>query len=314
MKKLGDLNIDFVGKKKMFFSISIGILLIGFIFNIIFSTQLDIKFKGGAILTYDYTGEISEDAVKGAVSEFIGNDMDVSWGGGDALTKTTHFSISISSEINVETQKKVTEALTNTFPGNNISHPNVDSVSPSVGKDSLIKGVLAILVASIFMVIYIGFRFKNIGGLSAGMMAVIALLHDCVVVYFAFVIFRIPINESFIAVVLTILGYSLNDTIVIYDRIRENKTLYENKLSFDQLVNKSMNQSLTRSVNTSVATFIAVATIVVVAAIAGLESIQSFAIPMMFGVISGCYSTVCIATQLWVVWKNFRSKRAAKVV
>ena len=141
-------------------------------------------------------------------------------------------------------------------------------------------------------------------GPSAGVMALIALYHDVTLVFFVFVVLRIPLNESLIAVVLSILGFSINDTIVIYDRIRENERIYKGSMTLPDLVDLSINQSLTRSINTSLCTFGAVAIAYIFAVVNGIESIQEFALPMMVGLISGSYSTICLAGPLWVSWKT----------
>ena len=173
-------------------------------------------------------------------------------------------------------------------------------VSPSAGKEFFSKCIVAAIFASVVLIVYIAVRFKNIGGWLAGLCAVIALFHDIIIVYGTFVIFGMEIDANFMAVVLTILGYSVNDTIVIYDRIRENKTLYKNKLSLAELTNLSTNQSLTRSINTSITTISAMLIVTIVAMVYGVESIISFSFPMMIGLISGTYSTICIAGPLWV--------------
>jgi preprotein translocase SecF subunit len=142
-------------------------------------------------------------------------------------------------------------------------------------------------------------------------MALLSLFHDLLVVFFAFVIFQIPIGDSFIAVALTILGYSINDTIVIYDRIREN-TLANKFGTVEELVNTSISQSFTRSLNTNLAVFFSVFMICVFAAGNGLDSVRSFALPMAIGTISGCYSTVCIAGPAWTMWQKHKQKSAAK--
>ena len=147
----------------------------------------------------------------------------------------------------------------------------------------------------ILLVIYIAFRFKKIGGLSAGVFALVALVHDCFMVYAVFVFCRFPIDANFMAVVLTVLGNSINNTIVVYDRIRENRNLYGNSLSLKELVNMSITQSITRSVNTTVTTAFAVLAICVVCAICGVTSIMTFAIPMMAG-------------PLWVLWQEKHGK------
>ena len=139
-------------------------------------------------------------------------------------------------------------------------------------------------------------------------MAVVALLHDVMVVFGTFVVFKMPLDDSFIAVVLTILGYSINSTIVIYDRIRENKRLYGSTKSLGEVVNISVNQTLARSVNTSVATILSMVVVCIVALIFGVNSILSFAFPIIMGLISGAYSSVCLASELWVTWKEKREK------
>ena len=139
-----------------------------------------------------------------------------------------------------------------------------------------------------------------------------ALLHDVVIVYFTFVIFQMPINDNFIAVVLTILGYSLNNTIIIYDRIRENRKALGPKAPTSQLVNLSINQTLTRSIFTSLCTFAAIACVCVVGFIYNLTSVTTFALPMMVGVLVGCYSSVCITGPLYVMWRNYKDKTSVK--
>lgn len=159
------------------------------------------------------------------------------------------------------------------------------------------------------MIIYIAIRFKRISGWSAGVTAVIALLHDVAMVYATFVIFRMPLDDNFIAVALTILGYSINDTIVVYDRVRENKRIYGKSLNTAELMNKSLNQSLSRSIHTSVTTIMAMTIVLIISIIFGIESIFTFAFPMIIGMISGVYSTLCISSSLWVDWQNHKEKR-----
>ncbi|MEG0457856.1 MAG: protein translocase subunit SecF, partial [Oscillospiraceae bacterium] len=135
-------------------------------------------------------------------------------------------------------------------------------------------------------------------------MAIVALIHDMIIVFGVFVILGYPIDNNFIAVVLTILGYSINDTIVIYDRIRENQGIYGHKLKIGKLVNLSINQTLGRTICTSAATISSVLVIAVVALIANIDSIVSFAIPLLIGMIAGTYSSICISSNLWVLWKE----------
>jgi preprotein translocase SecF subunit len=136
-------------------------------------------------------------------------------------------------------------------------------------------------------------------------MSLVALLHDVLIAFFTFTIFRIPIGDSFVAVALAILGYSINDTIVIYDRIREN-TRNSKNVPVDEIVDKSITQSFTRSLNTNIAVFASIAILFVFAALNGLDSIVSFALPMAIGSISGCYSTICIVGPLWSTWEKYK--------
>ena len=166
-------------------------------------------------------------------------------------------------------------------------------------------------LAALFLIVYVGLRFRKIGGVSAGVMAVYALLNDLMVAYLAFVIFRIPLNDNFVAVILTILGYSLNDTIVVFDRIRENRAKM-GKEPIGDVVNLSLNQTLGRAISTSVSTIIAMASVAVVALVMGLDSVLSFAVPMLFGLISGSLTSIFLCTPVWSQWVVHSEARAAK--
>ena len=161
------------------------------------------------------------------------------------------------------------------------------------------------------MILYIGLRFRKIGGWIAGCCSVIALIHDMCFVYACCVICRFDIDSNFMAVLLTILGYSINATIIIYDRIRENRTLYGDEKSLDELVNMSVSQSFGRSLHTTVTTVIAMASICVVALIAGVDSILSFAFPLVIGLLAGVYSSNCIAPTLWTIWQGAIDRKKA---
>lgn len=145
------------------------------------------------------------------------------------------------------------------------------------------------------------------------MFSVVALAHDMCMVYGCFVICRFDINANFMAVLLTILGYSINATIIIYDRIRENENLLGNKMELEDLVNLSITQTMGRSIHTTVTTVLAMATVCIVCIICGVTSILSFAFPLIIGMISGVYSSNCIAPTLWVHWKNIRQRSHIQV-
>lgn len=312
-------NIKFFENRKIFFTISLGIMAIGLIFNVIFGTQLDIQFTGGAVIKYSYTGVIEQEAVEKIAQETAKKDVsirileNVKSADGSAAKNNVSISFAGTDSISIDSQKAIATQLTAKYPNANFQVVESSSVNASMGHNFFLKCIAAILIASLLLIIYIAIRFKKIGGMSAGVMAVIALLHDVIMIYFTFIIFRIPLNDSFIAVVLTILGYSLNDTIIIYDRIRENRKLLGPKTPSSVLVNTSINQTFTRSLYTAGCTFAAIATVYIVGATFGLTSVTTFALPMMVGIVTGCYSSVCIAGPLYVMWQDHKAeKRAAE--
>ncbi len=310
-------KIRFFENRKIFFTISLGIMAIGLIFNVIFGTQLDIQFTGGAVIKYSYSGEIKQEAVEKIAQDTAKKDAsvrileNVKSADGTAAKNNVSISFAGTDSISVDSQKEIATQLTAEYPKADFQVVESSSVNPSMGHNFFLKCIAAIIIASLLLIIYIALRFKKIGGMSAGVMAIIALIHDVAMVYFTFIIFRMPLNDSFIAVVLTILGYSLNDTIIIYDRIRENRKLLGPKTPYSVLVNTSINQTFTRSLYTAGCTFTAIATVFVVGALFGLSSVTTFALPMMVGVVTGCYSSVCIAGPLYVMWQNHKSAQRA---
>ena len=311
-------TLNFVGKSKIFFGISLSIIAIGIICNFIFGATLDIQFKGGTIITYNYVGEIEEGALQDTIQQAtpdhtvtftVTKDIMNNTEDQDAYSVAVEFSGNESIETDI--QKNITTALETAFPDNNFEYSETNSVEPSMGMNFLLKCLTAVAIASILMVIYVTIRFKRIGGLSAGMMALVALFHDVAMIYFLYVIFRMPIDSNFIAVVLMILGYSLNDTIVIYDRVREERKLAGKNPDLADVFNHSASTVMPRTIATSITTLVAIGTVYVVALIFNLNSVQSFALPMMIGIVSGCYSSLCIAGPLWVIW-NKRNKKDAK--
>lgn len=310
MKKF---NIKFYQHRKIYFGISLGLFVIGLLFNLIFGAELDIDFRGGALVQYSYTGEVDQETVDQAVEDAIGRSVTVTLtdGIGNQEGNTLTVSLSGSDGISLDEQKAIAANLAEKYPDSEFTVMQSSSVPPTMGAKFFAKCLVAVALAAVLLVIYVALRFRKIGGMSAGVMAVIALLHDVLMVYFTFVIFGFPIDDNFIAVVLTILGYSLNDTIVVYDRVRENRRLLGPKVGYEQLMDTSINQTLTRSINTSVCTFLAVAVVFVVGSIYGLSSVTTFALPMMIGIVTGCYSSVCLAGPMYVMWQNHKLKKKA---
>lgn len=310
--------IDFIGRKKIFFGISIAIILIGVICNIIFGTNLDIQFSGGAMIKYTYMGDIDENAMKDLIqSETPDNQVTFNITNSimDSTDEKAAYTVSVqfsgNDTVSTDLQQNLTQKLQQQFPENNFEYMESSSVDAAMGFNFFLKCLTAVGIAGILMVLYVTLRFKKIGGLSAGVMGLVALFHDVAMIYFLYVIFRMPIDSNFIAVVLMILGYSLNDTIVVYDRVREERKLMGYKADIADVFNVSCTKVLRRTIVTSVTTLAAITVVYVVASVYGLTSVQGFALPMMIGIISGCYSSICIAGPLWVTWQK-RERKAKK--
>ena len=295
-------KFDYIKNRKIYFIISGIIVIFSILSTFIFGAKLDIQFKGGTLITYLYEGDIDSNSFAADAEEALGGIKVNVTTGTDFNTGMNNIQLSLLSNSGLTADKQIVlnDTLESKYADNNLQMAESTDVSPSSGKEFFQKCIVAAVFAAVVLILYIAIRFKNIGGWLAGICAVIALFHDIIVVYGTFVIFRMEIDANFMAVILTILGYSINDTIVIYDRIRENKALYKDKLSLAELTNFSTNQSLTRSINTSVTTIATMLVVTIVAMVYGVQSIISFSFPMMIGLISGTYSTICIAGPLWV--------------
>ncbi len=306
-------NISFTGNRKKYFTISSILIALSIILTFVFGAKLDIQFKGGTIITYIYDGDINEaDFEKTAEDALGGLDVNITTGK-DFSTGKNNIQVSLvsNSGLTSDRQFELTSALEEKFSANSIKTLESSDVSPSSGKEFFHKCLVAVALASLLLIIYIAIRFKNIGGWLAGVCAIVALVHDCFIVYGVFVVFHMSINANFMAVVLTILGYSINDTIITYDRIRENQQLFKKTKSRSEIVNLSINQTLTRSINTSITTVATMIVVTIVAVIFGIDSIISFSLPMVFGMISGVYSSICIASPLWDALETIKEKNAA---
>ena len=296
--------IGFYKKRFIFFGISLFIMVAGIIGVFINGVTLDIQFKGGALLKYTYEGEIDEDKAAEIATEQLGRPVTTQLTQ-DITTGEKKLVFNIAGEYGVDAgdQSTFDNALKEHFPDSNLKLSESQMVEKYFGDKFLRQGIIALVLATVLVLIYVWIRFNLMGGLSAGAMAVVALIHDVFVVFFTCVLFKLPIGESFVAVALSIIGYSINDTIVIYDRIRENAKIYQG-YSVDTISDLSITQSMMRSIMTNLCVMISVSLVYILAFAHSIESIQAFALPMAVGSISGCYSTICIAGPLWVMWKK----------
>ena len=301
---------DFYGTRKVFFVLSAILIVAVLLCCFIRGVQISIEFKGGTLATYAYSGTLDENGVASAAQEILGTQVKVQTGETFTGEKQTTFTLSFSMNdpFSAELQDQLSAKLQEQYPDAKIEPLETNDVAANSGARFLAKCLVAAVFAVIVLILYIAWRFKRISGWSAGAFAIVALLHDLLIVFGTFVLCGFEIDSNFVAVILTILGYSVNDTIVIYDRIRENQSLLPETTSLPQLVNISLSQTMRRTVRTSITTITAMLIVTVLAAVNHVDSIMRFSIPMTVGMISGCYSSLCLAPMLWTAWKS-RAKK-----
>ena len=301
---------NFCSKKKLILGVVIAVLVVFLAGAVIRGIHLAIEFKGGTLITYTYQGDIDTNEVGNTVKDIVGSSVVVRTGesldsGGKQLT------ISFTSDqgLTADRQTAMTNALKEKFPDNSLEIYDSNDVSPSSGREFLLKCFIAVLFAAFVVIIYIAIRFRNIGGWSAGVCSIFALCLDILVAFTTTIVCGFSIDSNIVAVILTILGYSINNTIVIYDRIRENRQLMP-KASLNELINVSCTQSLTRSIRTSVTTIGTMLVITIVVLVTGYDSLLTFSVPLMMGLISGTFSSLFVAPVTWSWWKNKADKKA----
>ncbi len=310
-----EFSIDFVSKRKVFCIISAAVIVLTFICTFVFGVKVDIRFKGGSMLTYSYSGEMTDADIattKSAIAA-LGDVPEVSITTGTSFTgglNTMVVSFAADEKMDDDKLNEINDAVENALPEKDVQNIDTTNVSATSGTSFLISCLIAVGAAFILLTVYIAFRFQKIGGWKAGVIAIICLLHDVAITYAVFVFGRMSLDSNFMAVILTLLGYSINNTIIIYDRLRENRAKYGKKLTDAQLVNLSINQTLPRSIITTATTVAAMASVSIVCALMGVTSILSFSIPLAIGMLVGFYSSVCLAGPLWI-WAQERGKKNA---
>lgn len=279
-----------VENRKKFFAVSLIVILIGLAAMLYHISkgegafQYDVDFTGGTSFELDLGQDYDQEALQQLITEVTGQSSPQI----QQVLGTNSVAVKIQS-VDSETRQALLDAITAQYPQSVMSE--VTDVSATVSGEMQRAAVLATIVAGIAMLIYISLRFRDF---RAGGSAILALLHDVLVVLAAYAIFRIPVNNTFIVVLLTILGYSINSTIVIFDRIRENKSAFSEKQIIEK-INKSIAQTLARSINTSLTTLFTVGAIYVL----GVPALKEFALPMMIGILAGAYSSICISGSIW---------------
>jgi preprotein translocase subunit SecF len=309
---------DFVGKKKIFIGISLIVILAGLIGYFVKGVQLDIQFQGGTIIQIEMQDDNYEASdAEALVAKTIGKTATVQRSetySAEDSEKIKLMVLNIASEqtLNEEERSKLIEAIKSEFNVAENAQINVNSIEPFIGHEIRKNAVYAIILASLLVILYVWWRFRIVNGLAAGVFGIIALVHDVLIILAVYILFGIPLNDSFIAATLTVVGYSINDTIIVYDRIRENTRLLK-KLTHTELVNKSIRQTLNRTINTTVTTLISVVVIYIFASVNNIQSLMDFTLPLIIGFVAGTYSSIFIACTLYASWmerKTFKKLEA----
>lgn len=313
-------NLKIVQNKKIYFIIAAAFILIGVVSMIFRGFYLDIDFAGGTEITYHIDGmNASEEAAKfeQLAREVVGDKINVAQQAGatEVIVKSLELDDKERAALLAKFEEYYSEkfgAAEDAAPAEDaaetegaetteqtkkavVSVVGLDSVSGSVSKDLKNAAVISVTIAVILMLLYITIRFQ----FSSALSAILCLIHDVLIVLSAYSIFQIPVSSSVIAVILTILGYSINATIVVFDRVRENVKIVRNA-TFAEKVNISINQTLLRSINTTVTTLLTIGMIYLL----GVQSIKEFAFPIIVGIVAGLYSSIFLAGSFWTIFKG----------
>ena len=280
-----------VEKSKIWFSISLAIILIGVVLMCTRGLNFGIDFKGGTKLVVELGDNFDKVEVDNIVKEYAS----------DEVTKTvegTQYEIK-STELDETKTAELFDALKEKYTLDDSALVSETQIGPSVGKELSRNAIIAVLVACVAMLVYIAIRFE----FTFGVAAIGALIHDVLITLSVYAIFDIPVNSSFIAAMLTIVGYSINDTIVVFDRIRENNHSMR-RSNPAEIANKSINKTLARSINTSLTTLIIIGAVNVF-----VPTVREFSFPLLIGIAAGAYSSIFIASPIWVILKNKMNKK-----
>lgn len=298
---------DFLGKRKAFFAISLALILGGFVVMGVNVAQtgdalnLSLEFKGGTATTVMFPNAMTLDEVNSNVVPAISSVT------GNVQIQTVQDSNEVifkSDTLDKDQREALNDIFVDQF-GVNREEIVSETISSTISDEMTRDTIIAVIVAIIFMLIYIRIRFKDI---RLGAASVTALLHDVLVVLAFYAVAKVSVSNTFVACMLTIVGYSINATIVIFDRMRENMNEMKKNDKLEDIINRSIAQTLSRSLFTSLTTFIMVAVLYIL----GVSSIRDFALPLMVGILCGTYSSICLAGALWYVYKKKFPQKLAK--
>lgn len=281
--------LKIIEKTKIWFAISAVIIIIGLTSLATRGLEYGLDFKGGTVVQFNIGKDFNKADVDAIVKKYSKDFQ-------SNKVNNTYVEIKSASLTN-ESISSIEKDIKAKFKGSSLS--NQENIGAAIGQETRTKAIQAIIVASIAMLIYIGVRFE----FNFGFAAIVSLLHDILIMLTVYSIFRIPVDSSFIAAVLTVIGYSINDTIVVFDRVRENQK-YMRRANTAELANASITQTITRSINTVLTVVITLAAVYVF-----VPSIRNFSQPLLVGIITGCYSSIFIATPVWAILKKRGGKK-----
>lgn len=293
--------LNITGNKKIFLSISVVLMLVSIVSLIVKGFNRDTDFVGGMAVTYTIKSDFEVKDVEDIVSEALGtkqkassvqksesNDVIVKFGYDNSLKTEDE-----RSKFATERIAAITKSLTDKYK--DVELKNQDVVSPSTGIELARSAMWMSILAALAILVYVTFRFEFVSGLAA----VLALVHDILILCGIYSVFQIAIDTNFIAALLTVLGYSINNTIVVFDRVREN-TRHAKKQTYSEIANASINQTLGRSINTTVTTLITLLCVYFM----GVLSIKAFTMPIIIGIVIGTYSSIFCAAPVWAMWRD----------
>ena len=279
--------LKIVERTKLWFAISLFVIIIGMGFLVTKGLNLGIDFKGGTMLEIKMNQTFNKADVDKIVEKHAKNEYS-----SKTVDDGKNLEIIIKSEaLTPEQIGTLVKEIKAVFKSSEFQQ---NTIGGSVGSELKTKAILALIIATIFMLVYIGFRFE----FRFGAAAIIALLHDVLITVGVYAAFQIPVNSAFIAAILTIIGYSINDTIVIFDRIRENQKNMR-KSSLEEVINVSVTQTMSRSINTVATTLFTIVSVYVF-----VPSIRELSLPLIIGILVGCYSSIFIASPTWYLLKK----------
>ena len=294
------LKCDFLKHKNIILCVSVLIVVAGLIYGFATGYTFDIDFKGGTRIQVDLNEVYNNSDVSDIVEQVCGQTPEVQ------STSSGNNSVTITTQtISEEEASNIIAALNEKYT--NMGEATTKNVQASYGQELINTAIISVVVSIVLLLVYIAIRFKTLG-YTAALSAVLGLMFDVCFLFAVYGVFKFPINSTFIAVILTIIGYSINDTIIVYDRVRENKRIVTKSNDIKEVINTSVSQTLRRTIMTSLTTLVAIGIVLIFSVIYDQETLKQFSIPLSIGIAEGTFSSIFIATALWYSFYKFLHK------